>query len=217
MNRLTTLRLLTAALALATFASPGLAQQPDIDYIGYAWETGGFPPSAAGDELSVLAVATGADPVFQIDFDVDELTFHMYGLISGGETVLPNGTVVISYQGGYLDLYRDPQRNADWDATPPDTFTDGTLAFHGAFTSLTFYYTPDGNGAYEGYLNGLDGEVIDEVCENCVYTWGGSFTVGAGAQIPDGYDLQIDGVLEIDGAVSDEPAAWGDVKTLYRN
>ena len=222
MQRLTTVRLIVAVIALASLTAPALAQNPGIDYIGYAWETGGFFPSVIGDELFVAGVATGADPVFQIDFGIDELTFYMYGMTSGGETTLGSGTVMVNYTGGFLEIYRDPAQNADWGINPPSavspaTFSDGTLAFRGSFTSLTFYFTADGNGAYEGALNGLDGEVIDDVCSNCAYTWGGSFLLDAGAQIPDGYDMQLDGILELDGAVSNDISTWGGVKALYGN
>jgi len=213
---------LATAFALVALAAPALAQNPGIDYIGYGWETGGLLPSEAGDELVVAAVATGADPVFQVDFGVDELTFHMYGMTSGGEVPLGGGAVMVNYSGGFLDIYRDPAKNADWGVNPPNavapaTFVDGALAFRGEFTSLTFYYAADGSGAYEGALNGLDGEVIDDVCANCAYTWGGSFTLAAGAQIPDGYHVQIDGMLELDGSVANEDSTWGGVKALYGN
>ncbi len=99
----------------------------------------------------------------------------------------------------------------------PATFTDGAMAFRGTFTSLTFFFTPDGNGAYEGSLHGVGGQMIDEVCHDCAYTWGGAFTHDAGAQIPDGYDLQIDGALELDGSVSNDESTWGGVKALYGN
>ncbi|MBU0743643.1 hypothetical protein KKG45_01715 [bacterium] len=221
MNKLTA-HVLATAIALVVLATSVLAQNPAIDYIGYAWETGGLLPSDAGDELIVTAVATGADPIFQVDFGVDELTFYMYGMISGGETPIGGGTVMINYSGGYLDIYRDPAQNADWGVDPPSavspgTFTDGALAFRGAFISLTFFYAAGGSGAYEGTLNGLDGEVLDDICADCAYTWGGSFTLDAGAQIPDGYHLQMDGVFELDGSVSNETSTWGGVKALYGN
>ena len=59
--------------------------------------------------------------------------------------------------------------------------------------------------------------LVRDVSEDCAYTWGGAFTNESGAQIPDGYDLQIDGLFELDGAVADEHSTWGDVKSLYAN
>ena len=58
--------------------------------------------------------------------------------------------------------------------------------------------------------------MIDESCVGCAYTWGGGFTTDANAQMPEGYDLQIDGVFEIEAAVSTEDATWGSLKALYR-
>ena len=57
--------------------------------------------------------------------------------------------------------------------------------------------------------------MIDDVCTGCVYTWGGNFLPDTGAQIPDGYDLQVDGVFEIEEAVSTENASWGSLKALF--
>ena len=66
-------------------------------------------------------------------------------------------------------------------------------------------------------LDGLAGTIIDSVCSDCVYTWGGAFTLDAGAQIPEGYDLQIDGLFEIDAAVPAESVSWGSVKALFND
>lgn len=217
MNKLMA-RFLVTSFALVALATPLLAQNPGIDYIGYGWEDGGVLPSNPGDVLEITAVAVSADPVFQIDFGVDELTFYMYDMISSGEIPIGGGTIMVNYVGGYLDIYRDPAQNADWGVSPsPATFIDGVLAFHGSFNNLTFFFTADGNGAFEGSLDGLSGEFINEVCVGCAYTWGGSFTQGSGAQIPAGYDVQIDGLFELDGAVADERSSWGDVKSLYDN
>ena len=82
---------------------------------------------------------------------------------------------------------------------------------------MSVYVNLVGNGAFEGALDGLDGEILSEVCYDCAYTWGGTILKGTGAQIPDGYDLQVDGVFELDGAVADEQSTWGDVKSLYGN
>jgi len=207
---------------LVALATPLLAQNPAIDYIGYGWEDGGLLPSNPGDVLTITAVAVSVDPVFGVDLGVDELTFHMYDMLSTGEIPIGGGTVMISYVGGFLDIYRDPAQNADWGINPPNafspaTFMDGALAFCGSFNNLTFFFNADGSGAFEGSLDGLSGEFIDDVCTGCAYTWGGSFTYDSGAQLPEGYDVQIDGLFELDGAVAEESSTWGDVKTLYGN
>ncbi len=162
------------------------------------------------------------DAIFGYDLDLGEVTFHAYDLISTGEVDIGGGVMMTNYSGGFLDLYWDPGEDADWgvnppNATVPSTFNNGLLLFRGSFIYMTMFMDPAGNGAYEGAFDGLLGEFLDDVCSDCAYTWGGAFTRTAGAQIPEGYDLQIDGVFELDGAVGNENSTWGDVKSLYGN
>ncbi|MBU0743100.1 hypothetical protein KKG45_10865 [bacterium] len=222
MNHMPKKSCIAVLLLLTAFAAPGLGQNPAIDYLGFAWETGGFLPSESGDILWMTGTAGAIDPVFGIDLGVQEVTFYMYDLVSQGEVNVGGNNVMINYAGGYLDIYRDAAMNADWgvyppNATSPGTFVDGTLMFRGAFTYLTVFVNLVGNGAYEGALDGIDGEILSEVCYDCAYTWGGTFLKGTGAQIPDGYDLQVDGLFELDGAIADEISTWGGVKSLYGN
>jgi hypothetical protein len=209
-----------AMVLVVAFAMPTFGQVAAIDYYGYAWETGGFPPSEIGDDLILTGVGDFADPIFGVDLGNEELTFYMSALTSLGEVDLGNGAVSITYTGGVLEIYRDAAMNADWGIAPPNptspsTFVDGTLFFHGTFNSMTVFLAADGTGAFEGSLDGVGGTMIDSICNDCVYTWGGNFTPPSGAQIPDGYDLQVDGVFEIDRAVSTEDSSWGSVKALF--
>ena len=43
----------------------------------------------------------------------------------------------------------------------------------------------------------------------------GTFAAPTGAQIPEGYDLQIDGILDVESTVAVESMSWGSVKNLY--
>jgi hypothetical protein len=214
--------LVTAALLLVLLpATSGFAQKPYIDYYGYAWETGGFPPSDVGDELIFTCVADFVDDLFDVSLDDFELTFHLYGMTNYSSSIDDITNVeTILYEGGYLDIYMDAAKDADWGMNPPNptspsTFTDGILFFHGSFTSFVMYMTSFGFGSYEGVLDGEDGWVINEVCADCAYTWGGAFTPDI-AQVHEGYDLQIDGVLEMDDSIPTADKTWGDVKSLYR-
>jgi len=206
-----------AMMLVVAFAMPAFGQVAAIDYYGYAWETGGFPPSNPGDDLVFTCVGDAADPIFGVDLGSEELTFYMSALTSSGE--VPEGpNTRIDYVGGTLEIWRDLSQNADWGINPPNltspgTFTDGTLFFQGTFNTMTVWVAPDGSGAYEGTLNGVGGTMIDEICNDCVFTWGGSFI--SPAQILEGYDLQVDGVFEIDRAVSTEESSWGSVKALF--
>lgn len=213
--------IIVALMLVMASSTSALAQQPAIDYLGYAWETGGFPDSFSGDELIMMGVANSADPIFEVDLGTVELTFHMYGLISTGSVDIGGGNTMVSYSGGFLDIYVDGAINANYGETPPNatapsTFIDGDLFFHGAFNNFVLFVTAAGSGSYEGTLNGLGGLMIDGACYDCVYTWGGAFLTDVGALMPTGYDLQMDGVFEIEAAVLNEKSSWDNVKSLYR-
>lgn len=210
-----------ALVVAAMLATPVLAQETNVDYLGYAYETGGFPTSDAGDELVLLAVATYAADIFEVDLGLNELTFHVYGFISEGQVDIGGGNLQITYTGGYVDVWRDTRMDADYGTYPPNgtapsTFNNGVLFFRGANDGFTLTITPTGYGYFEGDLLCMAGEIIDGPCGDCAYTWGGAFDLNTGAQIPDGYDLQIDGALFFDPSVPTENSSWSGVKALYR-
>lgn len=219
------MKLLLSTLALTAFlamsmTTTSIAQTSIIDYLGFGWETGGYPASNPGDALVFTGVTTSIDPIFGVDLGTTEVTFHVYGLISTGEFDDGFGNAIIGYTGGTLDIYGDGTQNADWgvfppNATSPGTFNDGLLLFRGNFTDFTLVITPGGSGAYEGNLDGIAGDFLAGGCSGCAFTWGGAFTMDAGAQIPDGYDFQMDGVFELDNAVSTRATAWGALKALF--
>lgn len=210
------------ALIVLGLGLPAFAQVASLDYVGYGWEDGGFPPSDAGDVLNFVGVVTSGDLIFGLEPGVHETTIHLYDLVSTGGIDIGGGNTMFNYVGGMLDIYTDPTFNAAWgtlppNATAPSTFNDGTLFFRGAFTSCVLFMTSAGGGSYEGTLNGISGTLIDDFCEDCVYTWGGAFTAGVDAQLPEGYDLQMDGIFEIDISVASETTSWDNMKALFRN
>jgi hypothetical protein len=215
------LSIFAAALFLAaTVTGPAQAQVSIIDYLGFAWEDGGFLPSNPGDEFVFTGVTTSLDAIFGVNLATHEVTFHAYGLISTGQFVDGFGNTIVAYAGGTLDIWVDAAEDADWgtnppNATSPSTFSNGSLLFSGSFTSFTVVITPGGAGAYEGTLDGVGGTVLAGGCSGCAFTWGGAFTSDVGAQIPTGYDLQMDGVFELDNAVSTESTGWGALKARF--
>ncbi len=212
---------LVGALLILLFALPALGQVYTVDYLGFGWEQAPGPLKAAGDELIITSTADNIDPAFGVDLGTEEVTLHIYGLISDGP-VDGGGYTIINYTGGTMDIYEDTAMNADWginppNATSPSTFTEGSLFFSGAFTSFTMYFDSSGAyGSFDGNLNGIAGSIINSMCTNCVYTWGGAFTTLAGAQIPEGYWIQVDGTFEIDSAVPVEATNWGSIKALFQ-
>lgn len=222
-------RVAALAVVLCIFAVPASAQMVILmDYSGFAWEDGGLPHSNSGDVLSITGVATALDPLFGVDLGVSEATIYIYDLVSMGEVYDPvSGFTFIGYTGGTIEVYQDFSNDHDWGVFPPnpelDTFTDqsvgfsGSLLFSGDFTDFSLTLNATGAGFYEGNIDGVGGTVAS-LCDGgagCAYTFGGAFTRDTGAQMPDGYDLQIDGTLEVDAAVPTEILSFGAIKALY--
>jgi hypothetical protein len=193
----------------------------EVDYVGYAWETGGLAASLPGDQLSIATVVTQIDPLFGVDLNGVESTLFIEGLSSQGSFVNPStGATTITYSGGTIAIYADAARNSDWgvnpaNATAPGTFIDGELIFSGVFTGFAVILTGSGVGVFEGSIDGTGGTALSGPCANCAYTFAGTFGATTGAQIPEGYDLQVDGVLEVESAVGVETINWGSLKQLF--
>lgn len=209
------------ALILALLAIVAPARAAEVDFVGFGWETGGLAASHAGDQLALAAVVTQIDPLFAVDLGAQEATLFIDGLSSLGAVLDPvSGATTIMYAGGTLALYAGSARNHDWgmdpvNATVPATFIDGDLVFAGAFNGFALTLMPSGIGVFEGYVDGTGGSALAGPCSNCAYTFAGTFNASTGAQIPDGYDLQVDGVLEVESAVAVENVNWGSLKQLY--
>lgn len=193
-----------------------------IDYTGFAWETGGIPRSDPGDVLAITGVALTVDPLFDLAPSTQEVTIYIHDLVVANSVTLPDGSTSVDYAGGMIEVYEDGALNHDWGTMPPNaqlaTFTDGALLFSGAFTRFNLVLNTLGFGVYDGDIDGIGGTAAN-LCfgaPDCAYTFGGAFGRDVGAQIPTGYDLQIDGTLEVDAAVSNEEASFGAIKSLYR-
>ncbi len=207
--------------AVVLFGTLG-AEAAVVDYVGYAWENGGIDPSNPGDQLAIATVVTQIDPLFNVDLDAQEGTLYIDGLTSLGSVLDPStGATTIQYSGGTLSVFSGPARNHDWGTNPangtvPSTFIDGDLVFAGTFINFRVILQPSGLGVFEGYLNGTGGSALAGPCSNCAYTFSGSFTAPTGANIPAGYDMQVDGILELESAVPTETMSFGSLKQLFR-
>lgn len=210
------LLLLIVSLGLLAAFSASAVDYAIIDYVGFAWEDGGIPSSNPGDVLAFTAVATGIDAIFGVDLQSEEVTVYVYGLVSLGEVPSPPFTY-ISFSGGNIEVYADPLNDHDWGTFPPNpqlgTFTNGTLLLSGMFTSFDLALDGNVSGNFQGFIDGVGGTVAS-ACTGCEFTFGGAFGRDI-AQVPDGYDLQIDGQLYVDEAVSTEETSFGAVKALY--
>ena len=217
--------LFAIALVFAV-AAPASAQNVILmDYSGFSYETGGLgdgDPSNPGDVLVITAVADQYDELFGVDPLSQEVTIYIYDLVSAG-SFDDNGIERITYTGGRIEVYEDAVLNHDWGSNPPNglltTFTDGQKLFEGEFTNFNLDIDSSGIGAYDGNIDGVGGTAA-QICDNeadCAYTFGGAFTKPLATQMPDGYDLQITGTLEVDAAVDTDESSFSAVKSLFRN
>jgi len=218
------LSLLPVAAALL-LAGSAAAQNALIDYQGYAWETGGIPASAAGDVLSFVGVVDNIDARFGINFGTEEVTLHVTGLSSGGQVNLGGGLLSVAYSGGTIGLYRDPSRNHDYgtfpaNATAPSTFVDGSLLLGGTLSNFVLFIdTTTGSGAYESSASFTSGSGLTtlNLLQANGFTFGGVLNSAAsGGNNPAGYDLQVDGTIEVEVIVGVQEKTWGAMKNLYR-
>ena len=219
------IRLLLVAALAVVMAGSAQAQNALIDYQGYAWENGGVPPSSPGDVLSIVGVVDNLDPRFGINLLVDEVTLSVANLVSTGQVDIGGGILSIAYVGGSIDLYQDPSQDHDYgtnppNATAPSTFTNGTLFLGGTFTSFFLFFDPGtGSGAYEGnvvFNAGSGLAALNQLNANG-YTFGGVLNTNAsGGNVPQGYDLQADGTIEVEVRVGVEQKSWSTIKDMYR-
>jgi hypothetical protein len=214
-------------MVLAAFLVTGAAHADVaiIDYQGYSWETGGFPPSNAGDVLNMVAIVDAIDSRFGVNFALEEVTLYVTGLVSSGQIDIGGGTLSISYTGGTIDLYRDPSRDHDFGTSPPSgtvpsTFINGGLFLGGTFQNFFLFYDPSsGSGAYEGNVRFTAGSGLPTLnqIEADAYTFGGVLNDNsAGGNVPTGYDLQCDGVIQVQVGVGVENKSWTGIKNLYK-
>ena len=218
-------RSLVATALAVLLAGSAQAQNALIDYQGYAWETGGLPPSNAGDVLSIVGVVDDLDSRFGINLLVEEVTLSVANLASAGQVDIGGGILSISYSNGSIDLWRDPAMDHDYgvnppNATAPSSFTNGSLFLGGTFTSFFLFFDPStGSGAYEGsvvFNSGSGLTTLNQLNANG-YTFGGVLDTNAsGGNVPQGYDLQVDGTIEVEVRIGVEDKSWSTIKEMYR-
>ncbi len=207
-------------LFLLAAASSVLAGQHTILFMqGNAWETGGFPTSEIGDELQAVGILTDIDAPLVWNTAQYSYTWWIRGLISTGESV--NGTIhMATYTGGQFTIYVDGlPSNHDYgtnppNATVPSTFTDGTSTYlDGTFSGFTLTLNEvTGNGSFVGDLLFTGGDVFPLLDDPGGWTFGANISGFS----PEGYDLEINGQVFLQGPSSVEPSSWGGIKGMYR-
>ncbi|MFH1755763.1 MAG: carboxypeptidase-like regulatory domain-containing protein, partial [Candidatus Latescibacterota bacterium] len=186
-------------LVVALLTIPFSAQAGDIiiNHFGFLYETGGFPTSAAGDQLTGVGILTNVNPSVGWNFATDEFTWIIKDLVSMGQTSPDGGrTLIINYQGGSIGLYNDPAMNHDWgvnppNATSPSSFEDGDQILIGAFTQFVMMYDTVYNiGSYQGVVSFTGGTSLANLPEPNGLVFAGTIGPQWDPNIPDGYSLE---------------------------
>jgi hypothetical protein len=218
------LRLLLFAVC-AMALGDAAAQNALIDYQGYAWETGGVPPSNATDVLSIVGVVDDLDTRLGVNLLLEEVTLYVTNLISSGQVDVGGGLLNIVYTGGTIELYRDPSKDHDYGITPPNatapsSFTNGTLLLGGTLSSFFMYYDPStGTGAYEAtaqFTSGTGLTALNQLNADA-YTFGGTARQwrrrrqrAAGLRPASGRRHRSHGPVGV------ERQSWSGIKEMYR-
>lgn len=189
-----------------------------IDYVGFSYEEGTFPPSQLGDRLDFVAIIDNLTAPLSWDPMANEYTLSISELISQGEENPDPNNIVVRYNGGAFDLYEDPQMNAQPGEYPPNasapgSYRDGVHYLGGQMTQFIVYYNTQFNsGAFEADMMFVNGSHLDELgLATTGYTFGGVFVFGT----PQGYDLQWDGQVLLD-VIPVEATTWGAIKLALR-
>lgn len=219
------LMLSLVALVAGLLAPPAGAENALVDYQGFAWEDGHFPVSQPGDIFNLVGVVDQLDARFGIDLGSEEVTVWVTDLVSTGQVDMGGGYFSVAFTGGSLQVWRDPARNHDYGVTPPNatapsTFVDGGLLLGGTLSDFfLFFDITTHTGAFEANLQLTSGSGLASLGMPATtgYTFAGVLDPEAsGNNVPRGYDLQVDGTLEVRVIVGTNPSSWGAVKGLYR-
>ena len=197
--------------------APGANAASLIDFQGYSYESGGFPPSQVGDGLNFVALVDGLTPPLSWNPAGNEYTLHLTGLTSLGTDQPDPNNIVVHYAGGTLGLHEDSSFNADPGINPPNgsapgSYIDGPLYLGGQLQNFTiFFNTQFNSGAFEADVTFNNGGHFGELgAQTTGYTFGGVFIFG----VPTGYDLQWDGQILLD-PVPVENVTWGSIKGTF--
>jgi hypothetical protein len=213
---------LLAAAILAFGVAPLLAQDNIVIHLaGFGYEEGTFDFSNPGDEIHLLTRVTNitGPEGLPFDFDLYEYTLVVTGLISNGE-VVENGISTIEYNLGLLQVFEDDAFNSDYGinpdvASPPGSFFDGTEWVSGYFNSFVMQVDRSaGLGSFYGTIQNLTGGSAGAWFQGDAYTFGGTLDPPHNPDIPEGYDIAIDGEVWA-GAIATQNSSMSHIKALY--
>jgi hypothetical protein len=223
-----------ALLSLVAFATPALANDPDVLLIGFTGFDYQDPnPSSTyldlGEGYKVVGFLTSAGPIIApwIDMANFEYTLHVFDLtVSARFFASPNLTVLFANNGRgryYADDYSLGSFTAATygtnppNLTSPSTFIDGSMRLGGDIDNFVLVYDfGSNNGNFGGDMTLDEGPdlIYIPIGQRAGWILGG--LAGSTPSVPTGYDHQVDGECRIPGKTPTTHKTWGAVKALYR-
>lgn len=208
-----------AGILLALTAGPASAGTSMIQLSGFSFETGGFPTSTFGEELTAVGTVTHIKKPLYWSPTRYSYTWCADGMMSLGETVV-GSTHVVEYSGGTLRIHVDAlPSNAAYgtfppNATSPSTFMDGHGVYlEGTLSSLMLIMNTDtGAGSVIGSLTFFGGNAFPQLQNPDGWTVGAQL-LGTG---PAGYDCDWNATLFVEGPLGVAGQTWSGIKAMYR-
>lgn len=229
-------------LGLMLAALPAAAQDEALlNFTGYDYQTDGSPNAvylALGDSYYAVGFVTGFHPTWlepYVDTGVNEYTFYQHGLVVNSYSFAGNVLVVTFANGGSVEYYEDPSKDAQNPPNPPNCpaygtnppnadapskFTNGSLAISGSLDDASLYFDYNLNqGGFQSNMNitgGADAIYVPAA------SWNGWFMSGLitpppggnPCPAPAGYDHQLSGECR-HPVVPTNRGTWGALKKLY--
>lgn len=219
-------------VACVALASPAAAVDRDdlLIFTGFDYETSSNPGLQFLDNVGMgynaVGFASSINPIVPSNEAANEYTFYLYDAVVNS-TFFSDGFLLVYFNAGArFRVYEDPFLGgtaANYginppNATAPASFIDGTVLLGAAVDGLVLTYdyntlqgTLDANATLD------EGAALASIPPARRGGWLLSGTAGApNPSIPEGYEHQLAGKVQIPYATSSSPRSWGQIKALYR-
>ncbi len=192
-----------------------------FDFYGFDYLDG--PPLSVGTVLSIpmLFDPVQPDPALPLDLEGNEYTVFV-GDLQINDVQSSGGVVIVTFSGGFIQIFEDPAKNSQWTIDPPNpqvptTFTDGTLILGGGFTDCVMIFdVVFETGTVQGHVDFTTGTRLDELDAPTGWLFYGGVTTNPLAGIPSGYEMAWDPQLMGPETVPTHATTWGKVRGLFR-
>jgi hypothetical protein len=214
-------RRITLCIFLLTAWLGTAVANPFFDFYGFNYLDG--PPLSVGTLVTVPMVfdPIQPNPALPLDLEGNEYTVLITDL-QIVDVQSSGGVAVVTFDGGLIQIFEDPAKNAVWADDPPNaqvpgTFVDGILILGGVFTDCMMLFDLTlGTGTVQGHVDFNSGSRLEELLVPTGWLFYGGVTTNPLAGIPPGYEMAWDPQLMSPETVPTRTSTWGQVRGLFR-